>query len=138
MLGGNWGRVRWPACGEIDIMEFVGFNPHTIHANVHTQKYNHARGTGKGSTLRLESPSDAFHVYALEWFPDRLDFFVDDRKYFTYENEGAGTDSWPFDKPQFLILNVAIGGTWGGQKGIDDSIFPQRFEIDYVRVFEAK
>jgi beta-glucanase (GH16 family) len=126
----------WPRCGEIDVMEYVGFDTNTIHANIHTAKYNHVRGTGKGDKLRVEAPFNDFHVYAIEWRADRIDFFVDDKKYFTYAKEpNAGEDVWPFDKPFYLILNLAIGGAWGGQKGIDDSIFPQRYEIDYVRVY---
>ena len=129
-------EMKWPACGEIDIMEFVGHDPGVVHANVHTAKYNHTMGNGKGDKLQLTDASDAFHVYALEWYPDRMEFFVDDRHYFTYKNEGSGADSWPFDKSQYLILNLALGGAWGGQQGIDDSIFPQKFLIDYVRVYE--
>jgi beta-glucanase (GH16 family) len=137
MLGTNISSVGWPRCGEIDIMEFVGFDAHLIHANIHTAKYNHVKRTGKGSKLRVEAPSGDFHVYAAEWHAARIDFFVDDWKYFTYAKEpGAGEETWPFDRPCYLILNLAIGGEWGGQRGIDDAIFPQRFEIDYVRVYE--
>jgi len=135
MLGTNIDEVGWPDCGEIDIMENVGFDPNTIHANIHTKAYNHVRGTAKGASLQIESPSEQFHVYAVEWFPDHMDFYVDDTKYFSFENEGTGPDVWPFDKPHYLILNLAIGGTWGGQQGIDDSAFPHRYEIDYVRVY---
>ena len=134
-LGTNHDEVIWPACGEIDIMEFVGFDPGIIHANIHTKKYNHVLKTGKGSQITVLNPSENFHVYALEWEPDHLDFFVDDKKYFTYRNEGSGSDVWPYDKDQYLILNLAIGGAWGGAKGIDESKFPQRYYIDYVRVY---
>ena len=120
-------QAGWPACGEIDIMEFVGHNPGVVHANVHTKKYNHAKGNGKGDKLQLPDGSDAYHVYAVDWYPDRMEFFVDEKHYFTYKNEGSGNDSWPFDKDQYLILNLAIGGAWGGQQGIDDSIFPQKY-----------
>lgn len=137
MLGVNRDK-GWPACGEIDIMEYVGFKPNTIHANVHTEKYNHMRGNNKGDTITVEAPWKDFHVYAIEWYPERIDFFVDDKKYFTYENEGSGEAAWPFDDPCYLILNTAIGGSWGGQEGIDDSIFPQRYYIDYVRVYERE
>ncbi|MBN2476372.1 MAG: glycoside hydrolase family 16 protein [Pirellulales bacterium] len=129
-------RAGWPACGELDIMENVGFAPDVIHANVHTAKYNHVKGNGKGAKITIEKPYDTFHVYAMEWDKDRIDFFVDDQKYFTYENEGTGTDAWPFDSPHYLILNIAIGGSWGGQRGIDDAIFPQEMLIDYVRVYQ--
>ena len=137
-LGTNIREVGWPTCGEIDIMENVGFNPDTIHANIHTKKYNHVRKTAKGSTIKVSKPYEKFHIYAIEWSEDRIDFFVDKNKYFTFENEKSGQDAWPYDKPQYLILNTAIGGTWGGQKGIDDSIFPQKYYIDYVRVYQKQ
>ncbi|MEN6495526.1 MAG: glycoside hydrolase family 16 protein [Thermoguttaceae bacterium] len=136
-LGTNIGQVGWPACGEIDIMENVGFDPNVIHANIHTKAYNHAIHTNKGSRITIPNPHQDFHVYAIEWRPERMDFFVDATKYFTFTNENKGTDAWPYDKPQYLILNIAVGGAWGGQKGIDDSIFPQRMAIDYVRVYQA-
>jgi beta-glucanase (GH16 family) len=136
MLGTNRRAVGWPACGEIDIMEYVGFEPDTIHANVHTRKYNHVQKTGKGDRIQVEKPFDTFHVYAIDWHEDRIDFFVNNKRYFTFQKEPeAGPEAWPFDQPFYLILNLAIGGAWGGQKGIDESIFPQRFEIDYVRVY---
>lgn len=137
MLGTNKGQVGWPACGEIDIMENVGFDPDVIHANIHTKAYNHAIHTNKGSKIKIPNPHQDFHVYAIEWRPDRMDFFVDSQKYFTFTNEGKGSDAWPYDKPQYLILNIAVGGAWGGQKGMDDSIFPQRMLIDYVRVYQS-
>jgi len=137
MLGTNRAEVGWPRCGEIDIMENVGFDPDVLHANIHTQAYNHVRRTGKGSSTVVEKPYADFHVYALEWFEDRLDFFVDGRKYFTFANERTGSDAWPYDQPFYLIVNSAVGGDWGARKGIDDAVFPQRFEIDYVRVYQA-
>lgn len=136
MLGADRSKGRWPACGEIDIMEYVGFEPDTIYANVHTAKFNHTKGTGRGSKTTIAAPYKDFHIYAVEWFQDRMDFYVDNKKYFTCPNDGGGFDSWPFDSPQYLILNIAIGGAWGGKNGIDDSIFPQRMEIDYVRVYQ--
>jgi len=138
MLGANVDQVGWPACGEIDIMENVGYDPQTIVASVHTAAYNHMQGTQKNATTRLEAPWANFHVYSAEWYPDRIDAFVDGQKFFTFRNEGTGSRTWPFDKPQFVILNLAIGGTWGGQKGIDDSLFPHRLLIDYVRVYQQK
>jgi beta-glucanase (GH16 family) len=136
MLGTNITSVGWPTCGEIDIMEFVGHDPGVVHANIHTRAYNHVQRTGKGNRIQVPDASEAFHVYAVEWTPERMDFHVDDRKYFTFENEKSGVAAWPFDAPHYLILNLAIGGAWGGQQGIDDSIFPQRYEIDYVRVYK--
>ena len=136
MLGTDKQQVGWPACGEIDIMENVGFDPEVIHGNIHTKSYNHVQHTNKGSKITIAKPYEDFHVYAVEWRPDRLDFFVDKSKYFTFTNEGKGNAAWPYDKPQHLILNIAIGGNWGGQKGIDDSMFPKRMYIDYVRVYQ--
>jgi len=138
MLGTNISDIGWPACGEIDIMEYVGYDPNRIHANVHMKKYNHSIGTGKGAKIKTPKPYEGFHVYAVEWTGERMDFFFDDQKYFTFENEHSGFDAWPFDKPHYLILNLAIGGSWGGQKGIDTNIFPQTFLIDYVRVYQKK
>ncbi len=138
MLGENRRQVGWPACGEIDIMEFVGYDPGVIHANIHTRKYNHVQKTNKGDRITIPDASEAFHVYSVEWDKEKMEFAVDGRKYFTYQNEGSGEDAWPYDKPQHLILNLAIGGAWGGAKGIDDSIFPQKYLIDYVRIYQKK
>ena len=138
MLGTNMREVGWPTCGEIDIMENVGFDPNRIHANIHTRDYNHVQGTNKGNNIEVDKPYEKFHVYAIEWFEDHIDFFVDDNKYFTFKNEGTGNAVWPYDKEHYLILNLAIGGSWGGQKGIDDSIFPQKYYIDYVRVYKSR
>lgn len=136
MLGTNISEVGWPACGEIDVLEYVGHQPGVAHANVHTRGFNHARGNGRGAQLSVPDAEKEFHVYAVEWTPEKLEFFVDDRKFFTLKNDGTGVDSWPFDAPQYLILNLAIGGEWGAQKGVDESIFPQRYIIDYVRVYQ--
>ena len=130
--------VGWPACGEIDIMENVGYNPDVIHANIHTKAYNHSIGTGKGEKITIEKPYNDFHVYAVEWLKSEMRFYVDDKLYFSYKNDGAGNDSWPFDKPHYLIINLAIGGGWGGQKGIADDLLPQKYFIDYVKVYKEK
>ena len=136
MLGKNISEVGWPTCGEIDIMENVGFDPLVIHANIHTKAYNHVKGTNKGNKITVEDPSKDFHIYAVNWSKEKMEFFVDDNLYFTFYNENKTTAEWPFDQPFYLILNIAVGGGWGGQKGIDDSIFPQQMIIDYVRVYE--
>lgn len=136
MLGTNIKDVGWPVCGEIDIMEFVGYMPDTVHGTVHTDKFNHVKKTQKGSRLELANLCDDFHVFAVEWDSLKIDFIVDDIKYFTFENDGTGVDAWPFDNDQYLLLNIAVGGVWGGLKGVDDSIFPQRMYVDYVRVYQ--
>lgn len=136
LLGTNIHEAGWPACGEIDIMEHVGFDPGVIHANIHTAKYNHIRNTNKGDQIKIPDASQAFHVYAVEWDAQKIDFFVDSHRYFTYKNEHTGRAAWPYDRDEYLIINLAIGGGWGGQKGIDDSIFPQRYFVDYVRVYQ--
>jgi len=135
-LGVNIDRVGWPKCGEIDIMEYVGFEPNTIWANVHMAKYNHMLGTSKGSKIQIPRPYDSFHLYALEWDKEKLRFYIDDKQYFQFDNEHGGVDVWPYDEPHYLLLNLAVGGSWGGQRGVDRSIFPQRFVIDYVRVYQ--
>ena len=134
-LGTSIREVGWPACGEIDIMEHVGFDPGRIHANVHTAAYNHVRRTQKCNSMLVPRAHEAFHVYSADWTPEGIDFFVDGQRYFTFRKEAGGAEVWPFDSPQYLILNLAIGGNWGGQQGIDDGIFPARYEIDYVRVY---
>ena len=138
MLGTNRAQVGWPTCGEIDIMENVGFDPLRIHGSVHTAAYNHTIGTQKTATVTIANPWEDFHVYSMEWYADHIDVFVDGQKYFTFRNEGTGARAWPFDKPQYLLINLAIGGSWGGQKGIDDTRFPQRYLVDYVRVYQTK
>jgi beta-glucanase (GH16 family) len=135
-LGTNIREVGWPACGEIDIMEHVGFDPGRIHANIHTTAYNHVKRTNKGNSIVVAQPDEAFHVYAISWTENSLHTFVDGQRYFTFEKEAGGDAVWPFDKPQYLILNLAIGGGWGGQKGIDDEAFPAQFVVDYVRVYQ--
>jgi beta-glucanase (GH16 family) len=137
-LGRNIDKVGWPACGEIDIMEFVGHQPGMVFQNVHTKGFNHTRGNGRGAHQPLADASTACHTYSLAWTPQKLDFGLDGKSVFVCANDGTGVDSWPFDAPQYLILNLAIGGAWGGQKGIDDTIFPQRLVIDFVRVYQQQ
>jgi beta-glucanase (GH16 family) len=135
-LGTNIPEVDWPTCGELDIMEYVGFDTLSIHANIHTEAYNHVLGTNKGNRITTDKPWENFHIYAAEWYKDRIDFYLDTTKYFTFTNEGTGNAVWPFDKPQYILLNLAIGGSWGGLHGIDTTIFPQQYIIDYVRVYK--
>jgi beta-glucanase (GH16 family) len=129
-------QTAWPDDGEIDIMEHVGWDEGVIHGSVHTQAYNHTLNNGRTATVTAADVCGAFHLYQLTWTADRITIGFDDRNYFQYSNDGSGNSEWPFDSPQYLLLNVAVGGTWGGQNGIDDSIFPVRMEIDYVRVYQ--
>jgi beta-glucanase (GH16 family) len=135
LLGTNMDTVGWPRCGEIDVMEFVGFEPGVVHCNVHSHTYNHMHGNGRGTRLPLPSASDAFHVYGVQWDRQCMVFTLDGAPTFTVGNDGTGVDSWPFDQPFYLLLNFAVGGSWGGQQGVDETVFPQRLEIDWVRVW---
>jgi len=127
---------RWPDDGEIDIMEHVGFDPGVVHGTVHTGAYNHTRGNHRSNRITLADVCTAFHRYQLSWTANRITVGVDDRAYFQYSNDNSGNAEWPFDSPQFLILNIAVGGDWGGQMGVDDTIWPVQMEIDYVRVYQ--
>lgn len=128
----------WPKSGEIDIMEHVGYDPDTIHSTVHTELFNHTIGTQVGKPKYLPTVSTDFHVYSMEWNAGEIKSYVDGEQYFSFANNGQGSGAWPFDQPFHLILNLAIGGGWGGQQGIDDSLFPHKFEIDYVRVYQKE
>lgn len=131
----------WPNGGEIDIMEHVGFDPDVVHVSVHTKAYHHTIRTQKTARINVPTARTEFNTYAVEWTPEEIRGFVNERLFFTFKNErlanrDADFKQWPFDKPFHLLLNVAVGGTWGGAEGVDQSIWPQRMEIDYVRVYE--
>lgn len=143
---GNWPAIwmlptentygGWPRSGEIDIMEHVGYDQGTMHGTIHTEAFNHIKGTQKGKTVQIDDISNSFHVYAIEWTEDNIDFLLDGEIYHTFENTGIDSDEWPFDQRFYMILNLAIGGNWGGKMGIANEIFPNRLEIDYVRVYQ--
>jgi beta-glucanase (GH16 family)/glycerophosphoryl diester phosphodiesterase len=138
MLGENRREAGWPECGEIDIMEHVGYNNDSIFGTIHTQAYNHMRGTQKGKSILIENPNDEFHIFSIEWTPEKIDFMLDGVIYNHIENEHKTKAEWPFDQKFYLILNVAVGGGLGGKKGIDESIFPQQMVVDFVRVYQSK
>ena len=138
MLPTDWAYGGWPASGEIDIMENVGYDPYVIVASAHTQSYYHSIGTQKSNRMTVADCYTNFHVYALEWEASEYRVYVDDTLYFTFKNEGTGYKVWPFDKRFHLLLNVAVGGNWGGAQGIDDTIFPRSMIVDYVRVYKIK
>ncbi len=124
----------WPDSGEIDIMEMVGWDPNVIHATLHTGAFNHRKNTQRGAQRRIATSCTAFHNYQLDWRPDAIIIGIDGRAFMRVANDQpGGAAAWPFTRPYELILNLAVGGDWGGQKGIDDAAFPQRLSIDYVR-----
>ncbi|MFC2080566.1 family 16 glycosylhydrolase [Bacteroidota bacterium] len=136
MLGSNISSVGWPACGEMDIMEYVGYEPNTIHSTVHTTSGSGVNGDGSSKTLT--SCEEEFHIYGMIWDEQELKFYTDtpDNVTHTYAPPLKTVESWPFDQSAFFILNLAIGGSWGGAQGVDPSIFPQSLEVDYVRVYQ--
>ena len=127
----------WPDIGEIDIMEHVGHDSGTVHASAHSRDYQWQKGTQKTGILKVPTATEEFHTYVLEWSEARLAAYVDDEMYFEYLNEGEGEGKWPYNKPFYLIMNVAIGGEWVNAHGVDDAALPQSMEVDYVRVFKA-
>lgn len=135
MLGNNIGAVGWPNCGEIDIMENIGREPNIVHGTVHGPGYSGGGGIGGSYVLSAGSFSDDFHVFAIEWAPDRIDFLVDATIYKTVTpNDLPAGRSWVFDHPFYMILNVAVGGTWPGDPD-STTVFPQTMLVDYVRVY---
>lgn len=135
MLSDSIETKGWPLSGEIDIMEHVGYQPDSIYGTIHSETYNHLKKTEKTKAIYLADPYTEFHVYGIEWSKEKIDFFVDGVIYNTVINEGLTEKEWPFDHSFYLLLNVAVGGNWGGKMGIDDSIFPAVMEVDYVRVY---
>lgn len=132
---GSTEPLKWPDDGEIDIMEHVGWNPYFIHASVHTKKFNHVIGTQRTDTVIVENVFEQFHVYGVEWNAEFVRVSIDGIVYFHFKNDKTGYEAWPFDNKMHLLLNIAVGGNWGGVKGVDETIWPKRMEIDYVRVY---
>lgn len=134
-------ELSWPYCGEIDIMESVGYEMDDItgngiaHASAHCGAYYFKLGNQPTGTIEVANMSNEFHTYAIEWTPDGIKSYVDDSLYVTY-NDTSTDLSWPFSKPQNLILNLSMGGGWGGANGMNDSVNSQKMIIDYVRVYE--
>lgn len=142
MLPTDWEYGSWPASGEIDIMEHVGYDQNNIHATIHTQSYYFKINTQKSATKYVEGVSEDFHVYSVEWLPDTILAFIDGEEYFRFEptkfKENPTYKEWPFDKRMHLLMNIAVGGDWGGAKGVDESIFPKQMVVDYVRVYQSR
>ncbi len=141
MLPTDWSYGSWPNSGEIDIMEHVGFDQNKIHASIHTQSYNHKKGTQKSGQKIIDTASSEFHVYSVEWFPDQMIFSIDGVPYFTFNPfkfvAQPKNTHWPFDRKFHLLLNIAIGGDWGAAQGMDPNLTNAKLEIDYVRVYQS-
>ena len=133
MLGANIDKVGWPKCGEIDILEYVGKEPHTVFTSLHTQdSHGNTINTKKTTIPTIEQ---GFHLYAIDWNPDKIDFYVDNQLVYTFNPEPKTEDIWPYNQPFYFLVNMAIGGNFGGPE-VDDTIFPQEFTIDYIKVYQ--
>ena len=136
MLPTDWMYGGWPESGEIDIMEHVGYDPGRVHGSIHTGSYNHKINTQRGGSKLLDKISSKFYVYAIEWYEDRIDFLIDDAKYFSFQNDGKNDfNTWPFNQRFHLLINIAVGGDWPGSPN-ETTKFPTEMEVEYVRVYE--
>ncbi|MBO7609681.1 MAG: family 16 glycosylhydrolase [Muribaculaceae bacterium] len=126
----------WPNCGEIDIMEEVGAVPNEVSSTIHCKRYNNGGTAIEHRARKVNTAESAFHIYSMEWTEEYMTFYIDHQELFTYHNDGKGVDTWPFDRPFYIILNLAWGGDWGGMYGVDDSALPVTMAIEYVRVYQ--
>ncbi|AWG23395.1 laminarinase [Flavobacterium faecale] len=133
MLGSNIKQVGWPKCGEIDILEYVGKEPNIVFTSLHTQD-SHGNTINTKKT-KIETIEQGFHLYAIDWSKDKIAFFVDNKLVYTFEPKTKTEATWPYNQPFYFLINLAIGGDFGGPE-VDDSIFPQKFEIDYIKVYQ--
>lgn len=133
MLGANIDEVGWPACGEVDIMEYAGVEPGIIHTSMHTTS-SHGRTVNTEKSM-IADIEEGFHTYTADWTPDAITFSIDGKAVYTYAPEVKNAETWPYDQPFYILLNLAVGGTFGGTE-IDQDIFPVTYEIDYVKVWE--
>jgi len=128
---------EWPGSGEIDLLEHVGFARDSLFGTVHTEAYNHMLGTQQGGGVGGVQPWQKFHLYAVAWTPEKMDFFFDGKLYFSFSKEvGADSRKWPFDQPFHIIINLAVGGNLGGRMGVNEQAFPAALKVDYVRVYQ--
>jgi beta-glucanase (GH16 family) len=141
MLPTDWLYGKWPASGEIDIMEHVGYDPDVLVTSIHTETYNHGIRTQKGKSVKRQGMTDGFHVYAVEWLPDKIKFFYDGDLQYTFDpnlfKDKPTYREWPFDRRFHLLINLAFGGNWGGVRGVDFNVLPAEYAIDYVRVYQS-
>jgi beta-glucanase (GH16 family) len=134
MLGTNIPKVGWPRSGEIDVMENVGREPRTLYGTIHGPGYE---GAGIGGTYDASQDlAEGFHTYSVDWTPGRVAWAIDGNTYFTAARKNAAPNPWVFDHPFFLLLNVAVGGNFGGPVASSTS-FPQAMLVDYVRLYQA-
>jgi len=131
----DYGSQFWPDNGNINILECVGYDPGVVHASIQTKAFNSLIGTQKTAATTLNDFDTAFHVHRMDWTPDYIRTFIDGVQYFEFTNSKAGWEQWPFDRKQHILMNLAVGGNLGGKQGVDNTIFPNKFQIDYVRVF---
>ena len=142
MLGSNIQTSGWPACGEIDIMEYVSFDPNKVHFSIHSTANNHTNGTQVTSgAVDLETIEEEFHTYGLLWTDRYLKFYIDDMENIKLNFSRptvSNVENWPFNQHFYFLMNIAVGGNWGGLEGVDTTIFPAVLEVDYVRVYQVK
>ncbi len=138
MLGSNLAKVGWPACGEVDVMESLGREPTIVHGTIHGPGYSGKRGISAQYVLPgAPALADAFHLYAANWMPGRIEFSIDGHVYATVEPASLPPRTkWVYDHAFFLILNLAVGGAWPGNPDAS-TIFPQDLTVDYVRVYDS-
>lgn len=128
----------WPADGEIDIMEEVGYHPDYVSSSLHANAHVHSNGTQVTHEMYCKGAEGEFHTYAIEWTAQNITTFVDGKVQLSYDNRGLGRDDWPYNDPFYVIFNLAWGGDWGGSQGVDENALPVTMEVDYIRVFQKK
>lgn len=128
----------WPADGEIDIMEEVGYHPDYVSSSLHANAHVHSNGTQVTHEMKCAGAEGEFHTYAILWTAKNITTYVDGQVQLSYDNRGLGRDDWPYDDPFYVIFNLAWGGDWGGAQGVDESALPATMEVDYIRVFQKK
>lgn len=136
-LGTRKNQERWPRCGEIDLLEYAGNRMHMVSCAIHTEAYNHKINTQVNKRTMLETASDEFHTYTLDWSEDTLIFYVDEQEVLRVQKKLGDTISeWPFDQPFYIIINLAVGGWYGGSIVSED--LPYHLEVDYIKVYQEK
>ena len=133
MLGSNIDTAGWPICGEIDILEYVGKERNTVFNSLHTQA-SHGNTINTKKT-KIDGIESGFHIYGIDWNKDKIDFFVDGKLLYSFNPKDKNEATWPFNQPFYFLINLAVGGNFGGPE-VDDAIFPQEFVVDYIKVYQ--